>query len=50
MGLFGKKVDYDELYRKLLTEKMTVREREKAEKLLDKLEYSGTGAVFSGGH
>lgn len=41
MGLFNKKVDYDELYRKLSTEKMTVREREKAEKLLDKLEYSG---------
>lgn len=41
MGLFSKKVDYDELYRKLSTEKMTVREREKAEKLLDKLEYSG---------
>ena len=41
MGLFGKKVDYDELYRKLSPEKMTVREREKAEKLLDKLEDSG---------
>lgn len=41
MGLFGKKVDYDELYRKLSTEKMTVREREKAGKILDKLEYSG---------
>lgn len=41
MGLFSKKVDYDELYRKLSTEKMTVREREKASKLLDKLEYSG---------
>ena len=41
MGLFGKKVDYDELYRKLSTEKMTVREREKAVKLLDKLEDSG---------
>ena len=41
MGLFSKKVDYDELYRKLSTEKMTVREREKAVKLLDKLEDSG---------
>lgn len=41
MGLFGKKVDYDELYRKLSTEKMTGRELKKAEKLLDKLEYSG---------
>lgn len=41
MGLFNKKVDYDELYRKLSTEKMTVSEREKASKLLDKLEYSG---------
>lgn len=41
MGLFGKKVDYDELYRKLSTEKMTGRELKKAEKLLDKLEDSG---------
>lgn len=41
IGLFSKKVDYDELYRKLSTEKMTVREREKAVKLLDKLEDSG---------
>ena len=41
MGLFSKKVDYDELYRKLSSENMTVREREKAVKLLDKLEDSG---------
>lgn len=42
MGMFTRKdIDYDELYRKLSTEKMTVREREKAEKLLDKLEYYG---------
>lgn len=41
MGLFGKKVDYDEFYRKLSTEKMTGRELKKAEKLLDKLEDSG---------
>ena len=41
MGLFSKKVDYDDLYRKLSSENMTVREREKAVKLLDKLEDSG---------
>ena len=38
MGLFGKKVDYDELYRKLSTEKMTGRELKKAEKLLETID------------
>lgn len=30
MGLFGKKVDYDEFYRKLSTEKMAPEEARKA--------------------
>lgn len=37
MGLFEKKADYDELYRKLSTEKMTGKELKKAEKAVDKL-------------
>ena len=41
MGLFSKKVDYDELYRKLSTEKMTSEEARKAEKELKKLAKSG---------
>ena len=41
MGLFSKKVDYDELYRKLSTEKMTPDEARKAEKELKKLAKSG---------
>lgn len=41
MGLFSKKVDYDELYRKLSTEKMTSEEARKAEKELKKLTKSG---------
>ena len=41
MGLFGKKVDYDELYRKLSSEKMAPEEARKAEKELKKLAKSG---------
>ncbi len=41
MGLFSKKVDYDELYRKLSSEKMTPEEARKAEKELKKLAKSG---------
>ena len=41
MGLFSKKVDYDELYRKLSSEKMTPEETRKAEKELKKLAKSG---------
>lgn len=37
MGLFSKKVDYDELYRKLSSEKMTPEEARKAKKELKKL-------------
>lgn len=41
MGLFSKKVDYDELYRKLSSEKMAPEEARKAEKELKKLAKSG---------